>query len=128
MACFLLLLTLGLTGCSSSTPPALRQKITAVRLSVAAVPPAAACTVTITTDPALAEITGWLQKIDWSQRGTDPAVINVPPPDGSIQVTTEEGGTAKYGFYWDGGFMTADRFIRGGDMAELRRLIQAACK
>ena len=28
----------------------------------------------------------------------------------------------------DGGFMTADRFIRGGDVAELRRIVQAACQ
>jgi len=82
---------------------------------------------TITDGPALAEVIEWLRQIDWTQRGADPAVITLPPPDGSIEVAARDGTTARFGFYWDGGF-SAGRFIRARNVEELRRIVQRACE
>ena len=82
---------------------------------------------TLTAREDVAEVVQWLEGVDWSQRGADPAVITLPPPDGNLTLVTRGGATRRYGFYWDGGLL-AERFIRGGDMALLRDLVRRHCR
>jgi hypothetical protein len=90
----------------------------------------AGCDVTLTKRADIASVMEWLAGIDWSQQGTDLAVVSLPQPDGSIAITTQGGATHDFSFYWDGGFIhtRANRLIRGGDMAKFRQIVQQVCK
>jgi hypothetical protein len=135
LVCCLALLPLGGAGCarpSAALPPVAevaKARVT-VRQSLGDAGPQAPCDVTLSERPDIAEVMGWLQGIDWSQRGTDLTVATVPTPDGSIAITTKGGASYDFGFYWDGGFVDgkANRLIRGGDMAKLRQIVQRVCK
>ena len=114
----IVLLPFGVTGCarpSAAVPPA--DEVASVRVTVRKfAEPAEAkvpCKVTLTEPADVAEVIGWLERIDWSQKGADPAVISLPMPDGNITIVAKGGTTRSFGFYWDGGFL-AGRFIREG--------------
>ena len=125
----------GIAGCApAGAPVPAADNIAKVQLSVRQIPAGsglkAPCEVTLTERADIAEVIDWLQKIDWSQSGTDLAVVSIVLPDGGIVVTGKDGTTYDFGFYWDGNFILtkANRLIRGGDMAKLRQIIQKACK
>jgi hypothetical protein len=101
-----------------------------VRQSAGDAGPKVPCAVTLTERPEIAEVIGWLEGIDWSQKGTDLTVATMPQADGSIAITTKGGASYDFGFYWDGGFIDgkANRLIRGGDMAKFRQILQQVCK
>ncbi len=135
IVCCLGLLPLVGTGCvrSSAALPAVDQVANirvAVGQSAGDAGPQAPCDVTLTERADITWVMGWLQEIDWSQRGTDLTAATMPMPDGGIVITTKGGASYDFGFYWDGGFIDgkANRLIRGGDMAKLRQIVQRICK
>ncbi|HMF16834.1 MAG TPA: hypothetical protein VKE98_06470 [Gemmataceae bacterium] len=101
----LVLIFLGSAGCgaSGSPLPAVAQ-VAKIRLVVRSGQDAG-CDVTLTKQPDIASVMEWLAGIDWSQQGTDLAVVSLPQPDGSIVITTNGGTTHDFSFYWDGGII-----------------------
>ncbi len=143
---FLLVLVLGSGGCGdpegggiggggeSSAPLPPLDRIEEIRLCVEkpfeGAVPVGPCEATLTKADDIAKVLDWLKTIDWSQEGSDLTVIDIEAPDGSIVISTKDGKAHNFGFYWNGNFINekANRLIRGGDMAQLRRIIQRLCK
>jgi len=122
---------LGSAGCGASGSPLPGvDQVAKIRLVVQPSGQNAGCDVTLTKQPDIAAVMEWLAGIDWSQQGTDLAVVSLPQPDGSIAITTNGGATYDFSFYWDGGFIhtRANRLIRGGDMAKFSQIVQQVCK
>ncbi len=90
----------------------------------------APCSASLTEQDEIAEVIDWLREIDWSQTGTDLAVVGIPQPDGSISITAKDGKVTDFNFYWDGKFIDvkANRLIRGGDMTKLQNIVERLCK
>jgi hypothetical protein len=132
---FALVLSLGSAGCAGSPAPLPpEEQVVKVRLTVRRFPPdanrKAPCDVTLTRSADIAEVTDWLKGIDWSQEGTDLAVVRVPEQDGGIVLTTKEGASSEFSFYWDGKFIhtRANRLLRVGHVDKLQQIVQRACK
>jgi hypothetical protein len=128
------LLALIVSGCSSSPLPPVDQ-VAEIRLTVTRMPDekegaAKPRVVNLKARPDIAEAMDWLNSIDWSQSGTDMAVIGIPQPDGGFTLINKNGQTHIFSFYWDGKFVhTRDnRLIRGGDMDRLKQFVQRVCK
>lgn len=135
-----LLFSLGGRGCArppspvppSPVPPA--DQVTRVRIAVTQFPAGAGrkapCEFALTEAPDVAEVVDWLKGIDWSQEGTDLAVVRLIQPDGEIVLTTRDSAALELGFYWDGRVVhrRANRLLVGGDGARLREIIEKRCK
>jgi hypothetical protein len=128
------LLVVAIAGCASSPLP-LADQVTEIRLTVKRMPdenaaPAAPRVVNLKERADIAEVMDWLGKIDWSQSGTDLAVVNMPESDGGFTLINKSGAVHNYSFYWDGKFIhtRANRLIHGGDMAKLEQFVQRVCK
>jgi hypothetical protein len=129
-----LVVFISLAGCSSSPLPPVEQ-IVQIRITVTRMPdevehrktPAVA---NLKERADIAEVMDWLSAIDWSQRGTDMAVIGIPQADGGITIETKAGESQSYGFYWDGKFTLtkANRLIQSRDVAKLKQIVQRHCK
>jgi len=132
MRSFFVVLLLGITGCASSPlPPA--SEVTKIDITITNAPADVAVETKKTTLDKRAdinEVMAWLQSINWSQSGTDMAVIGIPQPDGGIVLTTKAGATQDYGFYWNGNFVNAraNRLLHGADMTKWKQVVQRLCK
>jgi hypothetical protein len=131
---FLLVLLSGAAGCGGSLAPVpSADDVARIRLSVRRVPAGVAAKapaeVTLTARPDITEVIDWLLAFDWSQSGMDLKAVRMAEPDGGIVITTKDGASQDYSFYWDGGLIItkANRLIRGGDVARLRQLVQRVC-
>src|SRR4051794_31351710 len=99
----LLVFLLAAGGCARSPIPPLDQ-VAVVELTVNHFPNntgKAPCKAKLTERADIAEVIDWLNRIDWSQSGTDLAVMSMPPLDGGINVIPKDGAPLDFGFYWD---------------------------
>src|SRR4051812_48456873 len=101
VVCCLVLFPFGATGCarrSAALPPA--DEVGSVRVRVRQFKEPTdrkqSCEVTLTEPSDVAEVIGWLERIDWSQKGKDPAVITLPMPDGNITIIPKSGTTRNF--------------------------------
>jgi hypothetical protein len=124
-----------LVGCSSSPLPPLDQ-IVEIRITVMREPDEAnhrknaPAIANLKERADIAEVMDWLSAIDWSQVGTDMAVIAISSPDGDFVLIDKAGAAHNYGFYWDGKFTISktNRLIQSRDIAKLKQIVKRHCK
>jgi hypothetical protein len=127
-------LILFITGCGSNPLPATKHttkiKITVMQMPADKAPPANPRVLNLTAEKDIVEVMDWLHTIDWSQTGTDMAVIGIPAPDGGIEITKKDGSTINFAFYWDGKFVRSkeNRLIRGGDTDAWKKIVERHVK
>jgi hypothetical protein len=129
-----LVFVFGCVGCSSSPLPPVEQ-VAQIRITVTNMPDekgprALPCVANLKERADITEVMDWLSAIDWSQKGTDMAVIGIPQADGGITIETKAGESQSYGFYWDGKFTLtkANRLIQSRDVAKLKQIVKRLCK
>jgi len=134
MRWYLAVLIIIVAGCASPSLPAVK-KIDHIRITVQRMPDekeeaAKPRTGKLTTHQDIVEMVDWLHTIDWSQTGTDLTRADVPRPDGDIIIIDQSGATHNYSFYWNGGFVHTlrNRLIKGGDMDNLKAIVDRVCK
>jgi hypothetical protein len=88
------------------------------------------CEATFTERADISPVLDWLAAIDWSQEGMDLTPVTLPQPDGGITLTTKDGATLDFGYYWDGRIIhgRANRLYKVADMSGLRKITDKACK